>query len=312
MIFSASRGAVRAVLILSVAAAPAFASTTYSYTGGGQTFTVPITGAYTIVAYGAQGGASSLYSGGLGAEIGDTFDLTAGDVLQIDVGGTGSAGPSGAGGGGGGSFVVDTTDGAILVIAGGGGGGGADSAGGNSSAIGGSGEGGAGNDGGGGSGYLSPGAPGPTPQPPSIGISAMGGGAYPSLVGGDGVSSMTVGPMGMLSPGFEGGDGGFGGGGGGGDGDGGGGGGYSGGGGGGTNSGGTSYDGISNTDPQVFVAGENDGDGSVVITEESMAPEPASFALILAGLASLCVLRRAIRSFGSLAAVPCPLSPLRS
>ncbi len=81
-------------MILYAAIAPAFASMTYNFTGAGQTFTVPTTGLHTILAYGALGGASALnsVSGGLGAEIGDTFNLTVGDVLQIDVGGSGGAG----------------------------------------------------------------------------------------------------------------------------------------------------------------------------------------------------------------------------
>jgi hypothetical protein len=59
-------------------------------------------------------------------------------------------------------------------------------------------------------------------------------------------------------------------------------------------SGGTSYDEISNSSPMIFVAGENSGDGSVVITSQDV-PEPASFAMLIAGLAGLLALRRRAR-----------------
>lgn len=75
------------------------------------TYTVPETGTYQIIAYGAQGGndifnGSVLGAGGLGAEIGGNFILTKGEVLQIAVGGAGSDSNNAGGGGGGGSFVV--------------------------------------------------------------------------------------------------------------------------------------------------------------------------------------------------------------
>jgi hypothetical protein len=75
-------------------AAPIF---DFTYTGSLVTFTVPATGNYQILAFGAQGG-NSEPMGGLGAEIGGTFSLTADVILQIAVGG---AGRSGFGGGGG-------------------------------------------------------------------------------------------------------------------------------------------------------------------------------------------------------------------
>ncbi|HYZ42273.1 MAG TPA: autotransporter, partial [Stellaceae bacterium] len=101
----------------------------FTYTGSLVTFTVPITGSYQILAFGAQGGESiagqSPGAGGLGAEIGGEFSLTAGEILQIAVGGAGMAGNLNftGGGGGGGSFVVGPGN-TPLVIAGGGGGGG--------------------------------------------------------------------------------------------------------------------------------------------------------------------------------------------
>jgi len=97
----------------------------FAATGTIETFVVPQTGSYYIVAYGGQGGdgqtSSSLYSppggGGLGGEASGDFSLIQGQTLEIAVG------ASGAGqGGGGGSFVVwatGTTD-APLIVAGGG------------------------------------------------------------------------------------------------------------------------------------------------------------------------------------------------
>lgn len=103
----------------------------FPYTGSLVTFTVPTTDTYQILAFGAQGGGSGNVFGrigqtGRGAAIGGNFNLTAGEVLQIAVGGAGvSSGvcPSRfSGGGGGGSFVVGPGN-TPLVIAGGGGGG---------------------------------------------------------------------------------------------------------------------------------------------------------------------------------------------
>ena len=90
---------------------------TYTYTGKIVTFTAPATGVYDLVAYGAQGGGAG---GGLGAEIGGDLTLTAGETLQIAVGGVGAADTfaADAGAGGGGSFVVGPGN-APLVIAGG-------------------------------------------------------------------------------------------------------------------------------------------------------------------------------------------------
>lgn len=93
-------------------------------TEGIQEWTVPSTSQYTIRAYGAQGARS----GGLGADMTGTFNLTQGEVIKIVVGQTGVDGSNGSylgGGGGGGSFAIRSpyNDGtAILVIGGGGGG----------------------------------------------------------------------------------------------------------------------------------------------------------------------------------------------
>jgi hypothetical protein len=98
----------------------------FTYTGQLVTWTVPKTGTYQIIAFGAQGGngvsmGGALGMGGRGAEIGGDFSLTAGESLQIAVGGAGEGGGE-TGGGGGGTFVIGTGN-APLVIAGGGGGG---------------------------------------------------------------------------------------------------------------------------------------------------------------------------------------------
>lgn len=127
---------------------------TYSYTGSVQTFTVPFcVSTVTITCYGAQGAAGGAGgnsaaggTGGLGAQVSGVYPVSAGNVLNIYVGGagTGTAGgyngggnagsvstnttiPSNAGGGGGASDV--RLNGAALanriITAGGGGGGGA-------------------------------------------------------------------------------------------------------------------------------------------------------------------------------------------
>jgi len=102
-------------------------------TTGIQQWTVPATGSYSIVAYGARGGTwgSETVSNnrhGKGAKMQGTFTLTKGEILKIAVGqlptdiGTSS---SHAGYGGGGTGVIKSpynTNASILVIAGGGGG----------------------------------------------------------------------------------------------------------------------------------------------------------------------------------------------
>jgi len=252
-------------------------STTFSYTGGMQTFTVPGSGTYHIVAAGAQGGDATAQGGaaaGLGAEIAGDFTLTAGQVLNVAVGQGASCQTYGCGGGGGTFVVLTGSTPTPLAIAGGGGGafntpggpGQAGQAGGNAGvsrlapfpAGGMGGTNGAGGQGGtavspfpgggGGAGFFSDGSPG-TDATPLLG--GGGGTAYPTLTGGTG--------------GYAGARGGYGGGGGAGA-AGGGGGGYSGGGGGaafGPGGGGGSFNSGAN---QANTAGTNSGNGFVTIT----------------------------------------------
>ena len=116
---------------------------TFGYTGGEQTFTVPAgVTSVTVTAWGGHGGDTyhdSVFGGhtqgGRGGLVSGTFEVTAGNVLTVTVGGdpTGPTGAYGHGiggssddangaGGGGGTAVAD--DSTLLVVAGGGGGGG--------------------------------------------------------------------------------------------------------------------------------------------------------------------------------------------
>ena len=96
---------------------------------GIQYWTVPVTGTYTIEAYGAEGGDyGSSYPAGEGARMRGDFDLSANEIIRIVVGQRGdsfSSGSTQGGGGGGGTFVIRTPYNdvsSILIIAGGGGG----------------------------------------------------------------------------------------------------------------------------------------------------------------------------------------------
>jgi hypothetical protein len=88
-----------------------------------DTIVVPSTGTYDITAEGATGGATPGNGGGAGAEVAGDVVLTAGDTIEVLVGGVGGPNSSGGGGGGGGSFVYDLTTATLLAVAGGGGGG---------------------------------------------------------------------------------------------------------------------------------------------------------------------------------------------
>jgi PEP-CTERM motif len=305
--FFAKRGLLAAASMLAmVVAAGQARAVVFNFTGSEVDYTIPVTGRYDIVTFGAQGGASSLgasfgASGGLGAEAGGILSLTGGTTLTIFVGGEGQSGALGffiSGGGGGGSFVFES--GSLLAAAGGGGGAGltstvqggpglAGTSGGKGQDV----HGGAGgtNGNGGQSGITAIGAGGGGGGVLSAGIPNFGPGAAapgdttPPGTGGDGGGA-----------GLVGGDGGFGGGGGGSEG-GGGGGGYSGGGGGsgevaisGGGGGGSFL--LSDFTDQVLVSGVNSGNGFVSI---AIVPEPSTWAMMLggfSGLGALALLRK--------------------
>ncbi len=111
-------GAMSSLALATLSQAASATPIDFTYTGSLVTFTVPTADTYQILAYGAQGGDSGFPggTGGRGAEIGGDFILTAGEILEIAVGGAGRGI-----GGGGGSFVVGPGN-TPLVIAGGGGG----------------------------------------------------------------------------------------------------------------------------------------------------------------------------------------------
>jgi hypothetical protein len=193
-----------AVAIGALTAAPATALTTFNYTGALQSYVIPSDGVYTIIAYGAQGGGTLPTDGGLGGMTGADFNLTAGQTLNILVGGRGSI-SGGIGGGGGGSFVVlGSGSSAQPIVVGGGGGSGADGSGGNAGSYAffspGSGSGGSGDVSGGGGGFTNNGGGG-----------SNGAGGSSFINGGSGGLSSG----GFPSGGYGGGGGGFSGGGGG-------------------------------------------------------------------------------------------------
>ena len=69
----------------------------FDYTGGEQTFSVPIKGTYKIELWGAQGGTTKVYvaQGGKGAYVSGNVDLKKEDEIFIYVGGEGSSTSSG-------------------------------------------------------------------------------------------------------------------------------------------------------------------------------------------------------------------------
>jgi hypothetical protein len=108
---------------------PSLAPTYLTSNTGIQTWTVPVTGTYSIVAAGAVGGTGSSGGGtaGRGVIVGCQAIFQKNQVISIIVG---QAGVSAAlqttsnigGGGGGGSFIVDYSTGYLYIAAGGGGG----------------------------------------------------------------------------------------------------------------------------------------------------------------------------------------------
>ena len=274
-------------LALMALAAPAAADTVPFVALGSKTFAAPETGVYDILAIGAQGGDSNGF-GGLGAEVGGDFRLTAGEVLSIVVGldGNGPQGfPSFTGDGGGGTLVLTSTGTALLIA--GGGGGASDEWDGGPGLI----------SGNGGNAYGGPGGNG--------GVDGSGGGAgvAPDAAGGGGgLNSAGGGGLGGFSgDGVSGAGGAQGGGGGGGGGNlfgsfGGGGGGFSGGGGGGD---GGIVDGVDaggggggslNTAFANLIGfdGVQSGNGEVEIDFVGPAiPEPSTWAMLLLGFAGL-------------------------
>jgi len=124
-------------------------SSTFNYTGSVQSYTVPVTGTFTIDMAGGAGGSGdggsggSAWAGGLGGRVVCSLSVTAGQVLSIIVAGAGTTQTTAAtapggylgggngtslttdsytgGGGGGASYII--TGGDSIIIAGGGGGG---------------------------------------------------------------------------------------------------------------------------------------------------------------------------------------------
>ena len=243
-------------------ASPALATTeTFNYTGAAQTWTVPagVTSA-SFDLFGAQGGLISTNSPGLGGHATATISLTAGDSIQVNVGGRGEGFPSsttaGAGGfngggngtaqGGGGASDIrigGTTVNQRVLVAGGGGGSGNCVSSGQTS------------NGGGGGGLM--GADGFEP-PGTTGCAALdvaGGGGTPNA-GGSGTLPATLGTFGSGGTASIGGGGG---------------GGWYGGGGGSFNGagGGGSGNGPAGT---TFETGVHSGDGLVTITYTAPTP----------------------------------------
>jgi hypothetical protein len=116
-------------------------SQTFNFTGNVQTFTAPFTGSYTLEVWGARGGNDGLPGANGGYATGQV-SLTAGQVINVYVGGQGvgcnsasgggwngggNAGNAGCSGGGGGATDVRIGGNSLndrVIVAGGGGGGG--------------------------------------------------------------------------------------------------------------------------------------------------------------------------------------------
>ena len=85
-------------IILSIFSFNNFNAQTFSYTGGPQTWVVPAcVSTVTITVAGAKGGGTN---GGNGAVVTGTLSVTPGQILQINVGGSGTCPTAGWNGGG--------------------------------------------------------------------------------------------------------------------------------------------------------------------------------------------------------------------
>jgi hypothetical protein len=94
-----------------------------SVKAGVQVWSAPVAGRYAFYACGAQGAsATEEFLGGLGACVGGSVSLAAGEVVRFAVGQVGLGGASGTNGGGGGGTFVVSEDEVPLFVAGGGGG----------------------------------------------------------------------------------------------------------------------------------------------------------------------------------------------
>ncbi|MCG8574024.1 MAG: T9SS type A sorting domain-containing protein [Flavobacteriales bacterium] len=101
-----------------------YGQTVFTYSGTIETYTVPPgVSNIQIECWGAQGAGDNGTTGGLGAYMSGTFAVTPGQELKILVGGQGSADPGSinSAGGGGGSFVTDLSDNPWIIAGGGGG-----------------------------------------------------------------------------------------------------------------------------------------------------------------------------------------------
>ncbi len=111
------------ILLLGVHYSSVAQTTTFSYTGGAQTYTVPAgVSAVTVLVQGAEGGLNSDEPdfsdvAGKGGCVRAIIAVTPGQVLQVNVGGRGRNGTATAGGAGGfngggnGSYGVSTYSG---------------------------------------------------------------------------------------------------------------------------------------------------------------------------------------------------------
>ncbi len=114
-----------ACLMVGTAAAPASAVVTFEYTEAIVSWTAPMTTQYRITAIGAAGANGSRPPigraiGGRGASIAGSFSFSAGQTFFVAVGGRGGDDACNAGGGGG-SFFVGANNAPLLVAGGGGG-----------------------------------------------------------------------------------------------------------------------------------------------------------------------------------------------